>query len=132
MFLALNAIRTPRQHRLVTLAWLGMFALYPVRGTLVNFLTGNGAFGRYGWNYQFGNFNDMAALTLIPLAMSMERLRAPEKRWVKICALFGVVALPFVILITQSRAGMLGLAAMMLFLLARSRFRKKIEWPSLV
>jgi probable O-glycosylation ligase (exosortase A-associated) len=125
-FLAFNAIRTTRQHRLITLTWLGMFALYPVRGTLANFLTGNGDFGRYGWNFTFANFNDMAALTLLPLAMSLDRLRTADKKWIKVCALIGSVSLPFVILITQSRGGMLGMACMMLYLLARSRYRKKV------
>jgi probable O-glycosylation ligase (exosortase A-associated) len=126
MFLVLNVIRTPAQHRLVTLAWLGMFAFFPVRGTLVNFMNGNGEFGRYGWNFQFQNYNDMATLTLIPLAMSLDRLRSHDKKWVKACALVGVIALPFIILITQSRAGMMGLALFMLYLFARSRYRAKL------
>lgn len=126
MFLVLNVIRTPGQHRLITLAWLGMFALFPVRGTLMNFITGNGEFGRYGWNFQFKNFNDMAMLTLIPLAMSLDRLRSHDKKWVKACALAGVISLPFIILITQSRAGMMGLALFMIFLLVRSRYRAKL------
>ena len=126
MYFMFNIIRTPDQHRLITLAWLGMFALSPARGTLFNFLYGFHTAGRYAWNFQFANFNDMAALTLIPLALSLERLRSNDKPWVKVCALAGVVSLPFIILITQSRAGMLGLAAMLLFLLARSRYRKRL------
>ncbi|MEP6766748.1 MAG: O-antigen ligase family protein [Gemmatimonadaceae bacterium] len=126
MFLALNAIRTPAQHRLITLAWLGMFAFYPVRGTLFNFLSGAGSFGRYGWNFVFSNFNDMAALTLIPLAMSLERLRSTDKKWVKACALAGLIVLPFIILITQSRAGEMGLALMMLYLLTNSRYKARL------
>jgi putative inorganic carbon (HCO3(-)) transporter len=126
MFVTANVIRTPAQHRVITLAWLGLFALYPVRGTLANFLSGNGDFGRYGWNFVFANFNDMAALTLIPLALSLERLRSTDKKWVKLCAGAGVIALPFIVLITQSRGGMLGLAAMLLYLVARSRYRKNL------
>jgi len=126
MFLALNTIRNPKQHRLFTLAWLGFFALYPVRGTLFNFATGQSHFGRYAWNFTFSNFNDLAALTLIPLAMSIDRLRTPEKKWIKLCALSGLLVLPFIILITESRGGMLGASVFILFLLARSRHRVRL------
>ena len=126
MFLTLNAIRTPAQHRLITLAYLGLFAFYPVRGTLLNWLTGAGSFGRFGWNFAFANFNDLAALTLIPLAMSLERLRSTEKKWVKVCALFGLIVLPFIILLTQSRGGEMGLVLMFLYLLTHSRYKARL------
>ena len=126
MFLMVNAVRSPRQHRLITLAWLGMFAFYPVRGILVNFLNGNATFGRYAWNFAFSNPNDFAALSLIPFAMSLERLRSTDKKWVRVCALAGMLSIPFIILITQSRGGELGLAIMFLYLLARSRYRVKL------
>lgn len=126
MFLALNCIRNPKQHRLFTLAWLGFFALYPVRGTLFNFATGQSHFGRYAWNFTFANFNDLAALVLIPLALTVDRLRTPEKKWIKLSALAGLLILPFVILITESRGGMLGMAFMVIFLLARSQHRVRL------
>lgn len=127
MFLALNAIQNKKQHRLITLAWLGMFAFYPVRGTLFNFLTGQSSFGRYGWNFTFANFNDLAALTLIPLALTLDRLRTPDKKWIKLCAFAGLIILPFIVIITQSRGGMLGAAAFLLFLLARSRYKLRLS-----
>lgn len=126
MFVMINAIRTKTQHRIVTLAWLAMFAFYPVRGTLLNFATGQGSFGRYGWNFTFANYNDLAALTLLPLALCLDRLRTQEKKWVKVCAFAGLIVMPFIVLITQSRGGMLGLAAFMVFLLARSRYRARL------
>ena len=124
--LAFNAIRTRAQHRFITLVWLGLFAFYPVRGTLFNFLTGNGGFGRYGWNFAFANYNDMATFTLMPLAMSFERLRSGDKLWVRACALAGVIVLPFIILITQSRAGMLSLAVMFLYLFVGTRHKLRL------
>ena len=126
MFLAMNAIQSKKQHRLITLAWLAMFAFYPVRGTLFNFLTGQSSFGRYGWNFTFANFNDLAALTLIPMALTLDRLRTPDKKWIKLCAFAGLLVLPFMIIITQSRGGMLGAAAFLLFLFARSRYRLRL------
>ena len=126
VFLMVNAVRTPQQHRLITLGWLGLFALYPIRGVLFNFLAGNATAGRYAWNFAFSNPNDLAALSLIPFAMSMERLRSTDKKWVKICAWAGLLMIPFVILITQSRGGELGMAMMFLYLIARSRYRLKL------
>lgn len=126
MFVMINAIRTKGQHRIITLAWLAVFAFYPVRGTLLNFATGQGSFGRYGWNFTFANYNDLAALTLLPLALCLDRLRAQDKKWIQLCAFAGLIVLPFIVLITQSRGGMLGLAAFMIFLLARSRYRARL------
>ena len=126
MFLMMNAIQTKKQHRVITLAWLAMFAFYPVRGTMLNFLTGQSSFGRYAWNFSFANFNDLAALTLIPLALSLDRLRTPDKKWIKLCALAGLFVLPFMVLITQSRGGMLGATGFLLFLLLRSRYRVRL------
>lgn len=126
MFLLMNAVQTKKQHRVITLAWLAMFAFYPVRGTMLNFLTGQSSFGRYAWNFSFANFNDLAALTLIPLALSLDRLRTPDKKWIKLCALAGLFVLPFIVLITQSRGGMLGAAGFLLFFLARSRYKLRM------
>lgn len=126
MFIALNTIKNEKQHRYFTLAYLAFFALYPARGTLFNFLTGQGMFGRYGWNFTFSNFNDLAALTIIPLALAVDRLRTPESKWIKLCALAGLLFLPFLILITQSRGGMLGAAAFFIFLIGRSRYRLRL------
>ncbi|MGV3710154.1 MAG: O-antigen ligase family protein [Gemmatimonas sp.] len=126
MLLIYNAVRTQGQYRLFMLAWLAMFAFYPVRGTLFNFASGNSHFGRYSWNFTFNNFNDLAAITLIPLAFAVDRLRSAEAKWIKLCALAGLVVLPFIVLITQSRGGMLGMAAFFLFMLARSRQRVRM------
>lgn len=126
MFLMMNAIQNKKQHRVITLAWLAMFAFFPVRGTMLNFLTGQSSFGRYAWNFSFANFNDLAALTLIPLALSLDRLRTPDKKWIKLCAFAGLLVLPFIVLITQSRGGMLGASAFLLFLLVRSRYRLRL------
>lgn len=131
-FLTSNAIRNQAQHRIITLAYLAMFAFYPVRGVMLNFLTGQSHFGRYGWNFTFANFNDLAALSLIPLAFAIDRLRSAEKLWIKACALVGLLVLPFIILITQSRGGMLGLAVFLMYLFARSRYRGRMLVASAV
>lgn len=107
--LALNVAKSREQLRWMMIAWLGIFALYPVRGTLFNFVMGYSIMGRYAWNFIFGNPNDLATLTLPILAMSVAMLQTTRERWVRICALAGVIVMPLVMFATQSRGGLLAL-----------------------
>jgi O-antigen ligase len=107
--LALNLAHSRSQLRWMMIAWLGIFAFYPVRGILFNFVFGIQIQGRYAWNVIFANPNDFATLTLPLLAMSVAMLQSEKQRWVKYCALAGVIVLPLAILITQSRGGILAL-----------------------
>ena len=61
-----NAIRSRAQVWFFMVAFLALFGSHAVRGTLINYVTGNTYFGRAAW-YQgiYGNANDMAALTLL-------------------------------------------------------------------
>lgn len=126
-FMLYNIVRTPGQYRLIALAWLAMFAFYPVRGTLVNFLIGSSSFGRYAWNFTFSNFNDLAALTILPMALTTDRLRSSENKFIKLCALAGMLVLPFIVLITQSRGGLLGMGMFFAYMLARSKQKLRIS-----
>ncbi|MEO7999687.1 MAG: O-antigen ligase family protein [Gemmatimonadaceae bacterium] len=125
-FLVLSTVTNKKQHRIFTLAWLALFAFYPVRGVMLNFITHQAISGRYGWNFTFANFNDLAALTLIPLALALDRLRTADKKWIKMSAFAGLMVLPFIVMITQSRGGLLGMCAFLIFLLARSRYRARL------
>lgn len=117
-----NAARTRRQFYTLMVIWLGIFALYPVRGTLINFMIGNSYFGRYAWNFTFGNPNDLSALTLPILAMAVAVLQGQgQARWVKLSAIAGVLVLPLMIMITQSRGGILALATFGLLILMQYR-----------
>lgn len=119
---AANVAENRRQLELLTVAWLAIFALYPVRGTLFNFAFGIGDFGRYAWNHSFSNPNDLAGLTLPMLALSVAVLQGSVKRsWVRFSALAGVVILPALIVITQSRGGILALATVGLLIIAQYR-----------
>ena len=130
--LAANVARTRRQLQVLMITWLGIFAFYPVRGTLFNFIFRIGEFGRYAWNFIFENPNDLAALTLPILAMSIavlqgERVkkRFKEGGWIRLSALAGVIVLPFVIVVTQSRGGILALFTMALLVLVQYRKQAK-------
>lgn len=110
-FVFVNAVRTRSQIWFLMVFFLAMYGTHPVRGTVINYLTGNTYFGRAAW-YQgiFGNANDLAALTVLQLSMAAALLMTERKGIVKLGALFAMLALPFTILVTQSRAALIGLA----------------------
>jgi O-antigen ligase len=91
--------------------WLGIFALYPVRGTLFNLVSGISTQNRYAWNFIFSNPNDLATLTLPMLAMVIVFLPL-ERGWTRWAARIGAVLLPAIVVATQSRAGILALGVM--------------------
>jgi probable O-glycosylation ligase (exosortase A-associated) len=126
--LASNVARTKRQLQVLMITWLGIFAFYPVRGTMFNFVFRIGEFGRYAWNFIFSNPNDLAALTLPILAMSIavlqgekEKKKFKEGGWIRLSALAGVIVLPAMIFVTQSRGGILALFTMGLLVLVQYR-----------
>jgi probable O-glycosylation ligase (exosortase A-associated) len=130
--LASNVARTRRQLQVLMITWLGIFAFYPVRGTLFNFVFRIGEFGRYAWNFIFSNPNDLAALTLPILAMSIAVLQGEKEKkkfreggWIRLSALAGVIILPAMIFVTQSRGGILALFTMALLVLVQYRKQAK-------
>ena len=105
-----NALRTPGQVRFFAIFFLACFATHPARGAIFNyFIYGHSTFGRAVWNLSFGNPNDLAALTLLPLAIAASLLYDGNK-WVRLGAKASVIVLPILILMTQSRGGFLALA----------------------
>jgi len=117
-----NVAHNRRTLYLLVVVWLGIYALYPVRGTVFNFLGGITHFGRYAWNFSFSNPNDLAAYTLPILAMSIMLLQGMQTaRWIRWSALAGVLILPALIALTQSRGGLLALGTLGLLVLAQYR-----------
>jgi O-antigen ligase len=105
-----NAIRTRAQIWMYMVAFLAFFGSHPVRGTIINYLTGSVIFGRAAWYVGiFHNPNDMAALTLLQLSMAAALLLTERRGLVRLGALLGVLVLPFTIVITQSRGVLLAL-----------------------
>ena len=123
---AANVAHSRRDLTVLMITWLGIFALYPVRGTLFNIVSGISTQGRYSWNFIFSNPNDMAALILPILAISISVLQAPQSKWIRLSALAGTIILPFIIFATQSRGGILALATMALLILIQHRKKFRI------
>jgi probable O-glycosylation ligase (exosortase A-associated) len=113
-----NVLRTRERFRFFLFFFLGAYALYPVRGTLFNYVGGYRTFGRALWNYTFSNPNDLAAVTLLMLSLCAAIYIREPKGWPKLAALSGLFMLPAVILLTQSRGAFIALAVFGLFLIA--------------
>lgn len=122
---AVNALRTRGKVRVFLVFYLGCFALYPVRGTLYNYIVGEMTNGRTAWNFIYQNPNDLAALCLLQLSMAAGLVVTDRSRWVRIAALGGCVLLPLVVLITQSRGA--GIALGIFVLLAWLGHRRKLR-----
>ena len=125
-FIALNAAKTLSQLAVFIGTWVLMFGLFPVRGTYFNFLAGINQFGRYGWNFSFNNYNDLAAYTILSLAMSAFLLAGRYDRWIRISAFLAVISLSLMVILTQSRGAFIGLSVAFLFMIVRSRSRSKL------
>ncbi len=115
---AVNALRSRSQIRFFIVFFLACFGSHPARGTVINYLTGNADFGRAAWNYIYENSNDMAALTLLQLSMALGLIMTERKGIIRLGALFALGIFPVVILMTQSRAVMLGLGVFTLLAIA--------------
>jgi O-antigen ligase len=109
-FVVVNVLRTPHQLRFYILAILVAFLIYPARGTLQNYVTGNTLFGRAIWNKMYGNSNDLASITLLMLglALAIASVKKEDPRIRRAAAALVPVTL-LIILLTQSRGVFLGL-----------------------
>jgi O-antigen ligase len=126
VFAAANALQTPGQVRLFMVFFLGCFALFPLRGAMFNFFLYHSHLqGRAIWNLLYSNPNDLGAMALLQLSMATALLAAEPKGWVRWSAMAGVIALPMLILMTQSRGVFLGLLVFIAiaFLGQRKRLR---------
>ncbi len=125
-FVIANVSRTSWRMRVFMIFFLACFAVYPARGTLVNyFIIRYTVFGRALWNYIYSNPNDLAALTFFPLSVAVAVAVSEPKGWIKRAALIGTALLPLIILVTQSRGALIGLVASgLIFFMIHSRGRR--------
>jgi O-antigen ligase len=85
------------------------FVLYPIRGTLLNYLSGETLQGRAIWNSIYSNPNDLAGLCILQLALALGMLEVEQQRWVKVLTIATALILPLIILLTQSRGAFIAL-----------------------
>jgi len=109
-FVVVNTVRTPQQLRWYILLILLAFVIYPARGAVMNYVTGNTLFGRAIWNKMYNNPNDLGAIALLMLgfALAVATVKTQDLRVRRAAAVLVPVAL-LIILLTQSRGVFLGL-----------------------
>jgi putative inorganic carbon (hco3(-)) transporter len=112
---ACNIVYTPRSGRTFVVWYLALFALYPVRGALYNYIHGITEFGRIAWNFFFRNPNDLAMACFLPLGLCAYVIFVEKKAWIRRSAWVGVVVIAGVQMLTQSRGAMLALGAGILY-----------------
>ena len=134
LFVVMNVLRTPQQLHFYILLILVAFALFPGRGTLQNYVTGNTLHGRAIWNKVYSNSNDLAAMTLLMLGLVLAVATVKTRNmWVRRGAAALVPMTLLIILLTQSRGVFIGL--LVGFgppLLARLRKRPSATAPVLI
>ena len=121
---AFSILTTKRDCRTFACGYLALFALYPVRGALYNYVTGITDNGRIAWNFIFNNPNDLAMTCFLPLGLC-GYLFFTEKGVIKIAATIGLVVLMGVQMLTQSRGAMIGLLFAILFFVANTKKRMR-------
>ena len=111
VLVAVNALRSRAQIRFFSVFFLGCFALYPLRGAFFNyFFYRSTLFGRAIWNHVFSNPNDLAGIAILQLSMVAALLSLEQHGWVKRAGQVGIVLVPLLILMTQSRGGFIALS----------------------
>jgi O-antigen ligase len=133
-FVVMNALRTPQQLRSYILMFLVAFLIWPARGTLTNYVTGNRYFGRAIWNGIYSNPNDLAAITLLVLGLTLAiaTVKTQNPR-VRRAAIVFVPVTILIILLTQSRGTFIGLlVGFGPTILSRMRRRPTIAGPVLI
>ena len=122
VFVIFNGVQSARELRILVIAWLGLFALYPLRGAFYNqFICHCTPGGRVAWNFVFENPNDLAALTFLPLGLAAVVVLLERAKLWRYMALFGIVCLGLLIALTQSRGALIALIVTGLLTIASRR-----------
>lgn len=130
----INTLRTPRQLRFYVFLVLVAFMIYPARGALTNYVTGNLLVGRVIWNKIYSNPNDLGAMTLLTtgLALSIATVKT-ERRRVRWAVGLCVPVMIVIMLLTQSRGVFIGLiVGFAPVLLAQIRKRPSFALPVII
>lgn len=111
------AVLTDRARvRFFLFVYIGIFALFPIRGALFNsFIYHSATQGRVAWNNIFENPNDFGALMLFPLAVAASMFLTEKNKTIRMLALAGTIVVPLTIFATQSRGAILALGVAVAF-----------------
>ncbi|MEO8335900.1 MAG: O-antigen ligase family protein [bacterium] len=111
IFVAANVLVTRNRFRAFVLGTVILWGLFPIRGTLFNYFIYHGTVdGRAAWNYIYNNPNDLAGLALLEVSVALGILAVEYRGWVRLGTKFAVGTLFLIIVLTQSRGGVIALA----------------------
>jgi O-antigen ligase len=125
MFAGANALRTSAHVRVYMAVVVASFLAYPGKGTVYNYLTGSVRHGRAAWGGIYNNPNDLAAIALLMLSVTVALLAFRLPKWARLGGLAAIGFIAFVMLITQSRGALIALSVFAIALLWRSRGRQR-------
>lgn len=109
---AVSVLNNRRRLRFFLFYFLGIYALYPVRGALFNYFIYHSAEAdRIAWNGIFANPNDYSTMMLLPLGVSLGLLFTEKEKLIRLCAFTGIGLMALTMFMTQSRGGLLALVA---------------------
>jgi putative inorganic carbon (HCO3(-)) transporter len=120
-FAGYNAIQSRAQVRFYLLFCAFAFIAYPVRGALLNYAMGITIWGRVFWSHTYNNPNDLAAFSLLFLAIMLAHFSLSSGRLIRLGMLGAAAATTLVILLTQSRGAFLALLVVCLVAVATTR-----------
>lgn len=128
VFVAANVLTTRNRFRLAVVLITIWWVLFPVRGTFISyFFGGGGVQGRAAWNFIYSNPNDLAGLCLLELSVALGILAVERHKLIRLGAQIAAGSIVVVIVLTQSRGGMIALAAFGL-IFGRQYWRLVLNW----
>jgi O-antigen ligase len=111
---AVNVVTSKARLRMILAGMMLFFASYPLRGTILNYLTGvTAGDGRVAWNGSFANPNELAGMCVLQLGVALAVLAVERALWMRVAAIGCTFLLPIVIVLTGSRGAFI---AMVVFL----------------
>jgi O-antigen ligase len=127
-----NLLDRGAEARAFVIGYLALYAAFPVRGLLYNFVFGIDTLGRYAWNFFFSNPNDFAIANFLPMGLC-GYLICTHKGVIRSAAMIGIAILIGAVFLTQSRGAMLGIVAATAYLvIGASSKGKTVVWVSSV
>jgi len=133
MLVVVNTISSRPRVRFVLLFMVLLCVMFPVRGAFVHYyIVGDRLGGRAVWIHSFNNPNDLGAYCLLQLSLALSVIATEKSTWLRRACIGLCGGLVLIVLLTASRAAMIGLAAFGLLLLGRRISLRKLSSAVLV
>ena len=109
VLVTVNVITSRSRLRMLLAIMMIFFFLYPIRGTLQNYIFGETNHGRAIWNGTFSNPNDLAGFCVLQMGVALAVLEVEKSRWLRRLAIACSLLLPLIVILTASRGAFIAL-----------------------